>query len=576
LGRIKKVFAIVLSLLSSTLLGNNKVFYDPINQLQIEFTAINRVEELAIDQLNKLEEVDYTYFTFADPAYEAKRLSKLHEYFKTNVLREPFRERLNAQAKKQYGAIKNEEGYGRNHPKREYKGYVITNVDITPVSLLGKTLTFSFTVDYYLVGTRNTYDLGTFFLLNLEDFSFVPVESINTSIDQSALRGALTRKWHSITELMPSKNWTLIHQLQGYDQYDEYDSRSKVGERKPYYSDELISYAIQNADLSKVQAYWNGAGVMVRLVDALSWFKSKEPLQVQLLLSPWEAQQAFRNCSPLRSLANANKVEISKWAVDPFDQFYPALFLNLNRQFLNFLKVDDENITTIECIYRDHPADSQYVFKIDYDDGFARVASRGDGRYAPYYDSILWNNGKVIASIINEETYTEYKREYVRKLRLQKRDEQGNTLWYLSTGPNSYMEEFIYFPGKVSRFRYNLFNADINYHLYDKRPRWYTRLEDGFCLENGQCVRIDQQGRPSQSHMNSYVYKDDKLLQILGDREKYTLFFYDNLGRIKEITDQLTGQKELHYYYEGNSSLPYRVEKLDDRSRNTYYHVYRK
>jgi hypothetical protein len=579
LGKLKVIGTTAMLLMLSHTWANDLVLYDAINGQQLEFISASRYEELAIDELNKFYKVGYSFFVFANEDYERQRLDKLYEYFKTYAALEHIGQQLTVEAKQHHEAEMRKRGFTNSSViQQRYKGYAVGEVEIRPIGFLGNTLTFIYSMDYYLLeGFDEYYDFNQIFILNLDDFSFMPVQQSNDCISKRKLRKALIKKWQSVTRLMPNRNWELMtqkHPEQERDDFylDEVETENKL---PSFYGDSLIGYALREADLSQAVVYWNGAGVMVRLENAIPWFASEEPLHVQLHLDPWEAKKAFEDCAAFATLAKARNDKGEAWTVDPFYELDNAFYLRLDRQFLNFEKVDDPDITAVECIYKDHPTDSQYLFRVDYLKGRAQLISKGDGKYAPYYDSIFWKDDHVLASILHEETYSETGRPYRRSLRLQKRNENGNTLWYLNTKSQFDMHAFTFFSDRVARFNYSILTSKTIQNLDQKTPNWYIRTADGFCVERWGCVSLDEEGRISQRYTNTYAYQDGKLLQILGDRDKYTLFFYDDQGRLEEVTDQISGQKELHYYYEEDATIPHRVEKIDDRSRNTYYRVLR-
>ncbi|MDZ7848912.1 MAG: hypothetical protein U5L96_20505 [Owenweeksia sp.] len=166
-----------------------------------------------------------------------------------------------------------------------------------------------------------------------------------------------------------------------------------------------------------------------------------------------------------------------------------------------------------------------------------------------------------------------------RYLQLQARNEHGNTKWYLSTESSFYMHHYNYFDGKVALYRYPLLKTGGSENHYDQKPYWYETVKMGLCEENGLCIKVDEKGRPAVSFKDYYAYDGEKLVQILGDREASTLFYYDESGRLSEILSIGSNQQTITLFYNAGASLPYHVEHRSPNQshpQNFYQIIHRK
>ncbi|MDZ7848910.1 MAG: hypothetical protein U5L96_20495 [Owenweeksia sp.] len=294
---MNKAFCIALAICSQVGTAANTVFYDAINGTELTFTATSRLEKLAVDALNPVEEVDYVFFTFLNEEYEKQRIKKIHDRFKRRPLEASFKQKADSLARVLFQTYTSENRYYRN---QEYEGYVVERISLSPVSYLGNTLTFSFNTIIKLKRTEDVkFGVEETYFLNLDDFSLLPARAIHRSVDYKALRKALMEKWQEIRTEMPRNNWAPLEEKVENEE-DMYEEEYEVEEPQSFYTDSLITYAIQSADLRKAEIIYTGAGLLIVLHDAVPWFQSqyKEPLQVQMHLNAHEAKAALRDFKP--------------------------------------------------------------------------------------------------------------------------------------------------------------------------------------------------------------------------------------------------------------------------------------
>lgn len=583
---MKKTILIAMVLLARLAVAQPTPYYDAINNAELMFSAARGYEELTIDELNPLDEVGYSFFVFENEDYEARRKEKVHDKFKIRPLEASFKLRADLLAQMYFNDFYTAYNQYRD---LEYQGFVIDDMDLRPISYLGNTLTFSFTVNIIIKGLEDDpFTIEEIYYLNLDDFSILPASAIHQSIDYKSLRLALTDKWREIRSEMPARNWVPIEAEAG-DEDAEYEDRYAYHEREfnreteTYFHDSLISFAIEHADLTKSEITYTGAGVLVVLNDPFPWFQYKfeTPLVVQLHLEPHEAKDALRAFEPYQALQNATEPDPGKLPVDPYDLFQEARYLNLNYLHIDFLRLEDTSIHAIEKYLGNSAADSQYVHQLNYKDGRLFRIDKPSGSEIAAYDSIIWQNDRVNAVFSREEERSresESGYEINRSLQIQSYDEYGNTKWHLSTEHSIYIEQYTYFKEKVALYSYALISAVGGQNHYEQRPYWYHRVKDGICLKDGRCAKVDQDKRPSVKFGEFYAYNNDQLVQIMGERERSKLFYYDENNRLSSVISTYDRSESFKYSYEGVELLPYRIENTREqqtRSQNFYLIIHR-
>ncbi len=575
---MRNIFLTVFFFWAALAVAGDNIHFDPINGNELAFGP-SQFEKLTIDELNPKEEVDLSFFTFADQEYEKLRKQHLYNTFKKRVLQPSFKRKIDSLAPVSFASAIIEVGY---YGTSEYRGYVLERIGLAPVSYLGHTLTFAFSAEMKFNGTdHERFYIVEVFCLNLNDFSYVPIESIHNDLNYDALRNALTRKWQEMQNEMPRINWLPIEN-RGRRKPQGYGRPAADSGVQKFFADSLISYAVKQGDLREADIHFTGAGVLVQLKNAVPWFSNNgDPMKVQFHLEAYEAKEALRDFEPYRALQNAREPAPPPLPVDPFDHFFEYRFLQVERHYIQYLKLQDSGIAEIIRYYKSSPQDSQFLDRIHYQDGLAQMIDARPNVHLGSYDSIFWKNDRVHHTISQHRERHKRPPEVNEKYYLcavQDRDRNGNTRWVLSTHPYFKIDQVCYFDKKVAVYRYSILGADLR-AFYGKQPTWYTMDERGLCDRKDWCYKVDTEGRPAVAIQNYYVYENGRLRQILGDRDISTLLYYDADGRLKEITQTGRSPEKVRYFYEGDSRFPWRYEESDPRyssARNYYNKIRRK